>query len=52
MNATVHSSAPAAPVILVHVASDREPLATESPLHFFVGTYSSQLQKEDLQDRK
>jgi hypothetical protein len=34
MNATVHSRAPAAPVTLVHVASDREPVATESPWHW------------------
>jgi hypothetical protein len=36
MNATVHSRAPAAPVILVHVASDRDPVATESPPHYSV----------------
>jgi len=52
MNATVHSSAPAAPVILVHVASDRDPLATESPLHFFVSTYPSHLLEGYLPDRK
>jgi hypothetical protein len=50
MNATVHSRAPAAPVIWVHVASDRELVAVESPPHCMsavirgntrVGTYKT-----------
>jgi hypothetical protein len=52
MNATVHSRAPAAPVIWVHVASDRDPVATESPPHWFVSGDPSKLLREYLQDRR
>lgn len=33
MNAMVHSSAPAAPVIVLHCSADRELVASESPPH-------------------